>query len=252
MQRLDSAEDLYEALAGVAGGSLASAWIRGRGTLRDVRLSVPGPSGPVVVLDDDGVVTLVSMDVSVHDGVVDRVSAVVVSLASGVASVHAGYVDRAMVVDIEVDVSGSAPANTDAPASVSPSRAAAQADDPWQAVAAASASQVPASSGSNSAAGTSKSASNASLEPDPWAAVAAASDSLGTGPVDEVDPDELRRNDVLLHPSLGRCYVVSVINDNAVKVRLANRSVRKLMLTIFVLERTDEPQVYTLTKRDRE
>ncbi len=174
MQRLDSAEDLYEALAGVATGSLTSAWIRGRGTLRDVRLSVPGPAGPVVVLDDHGVVTLVSMDVSVNDGVVDRVSAVVVSLASGVASVHAGYVDRAMVVDIEVDISSGASANTDAPTSVSPSKAAVQADDPWQAVAAVSASQIPASSASNSSAGTSKSASSASPKPDPWAAVAAA------------------------------------------------------------------------------
>ena len=261
MQRLDTPTDLYESLAEVcASGGVARAWIRGRGTVRDVRLSVTGPRGPVVTFETAETVTVLSLDAPVTDSVVGRVSVVVVSLESGAPTVHAGYVDRATVVDVELDVASSAPVAAapavQALADASAASGGATSDaDPWAAVAAASAATA---SSRPARAPTRPEPRKATpvmpkkpMTSDPWAAVAAASDALADDEVEEIDPDELKRNDVLLHPKLGRCWVVAVINDNAVKVRLANRAVRKLMLTIFVIERTSEDNVYALTKRDR-
>ncbi len=71
-----------------------------------------------------------------------------------------------------------------------------------------------------------------------WAKVAAASKSVQDGILDddgEIDVDELERGDTILHPSLDKCSVVAVINDDAIKVRLPNGSVRKLMMRSFRL-----------------
>ena len=68
--------------------------------------------------------------------------------------------------------------------------------------------------------------------------MAAASKSVQDGILDddgEIDVDELERGDTILHPSLDKCSVVAVINDDAIKVRLPNGSVRKLMMRSFRL-----------------
>jgi len=259
MQRLDTPTDLYESLAEVgASFGARDGWVRGRGVVRDVRLSVQGPEGPVVTFESSSSATILSLDAPISDGVVGRVSVVVVSLESGAPTVHAGYVDRAVVVDVELDVTGGAPVAAkpaaSAPAATAPVATASASDaaNPWAAVAAASAASASARPAPAAPAPAAKPApAPAPVAANPWAAVAAASDAVADDEIEEVDPDELKRNDVLLHPKLGRCWVVSVINDNAVKVRLANRAVRKLMLTIFVIERTAEPNVYGLTKRNR-
>lgn len=73
-----------------------------------------------------------------------------------------------------------------------------------------------------------------------WAAVAAASAKVSAGDWEEdgeVDVDELERGDTLRHPALDVCTVVGVISDDAVKVRLPNGSVRKLVMRGFRLFR---------------
>ena len=72
-----------------------------------------------------------------------------------------------------------------------------------------------------------------------WGAVAAVSATAAAGgwgedsDDGEVDVDELERGDVLKHPQLAECRVVSVISDDAVKVQLPNGSVRKLVMRGF-------------------
>ena len=69
-----------------------------------------------------------------------------------------------------------------------------------------------------------------------WARVLAASqDMSASGDDGEIDVDELERGDVLLHPSLDECTILAVISDDAVKVRLPNGSVRKLVMRNFRL-----------------
>jgi hypothetical protein len=50
---------------------------------------------------------------------------------------------------------------------------------------------------------------------------------------DPVDPEDLRRNDVLVHPHLGDCVVQSRLDVHSVQVRIPGGRVRKLMLSIF-------------------
>jgi hypothetical protein len=69
-----------------------------------------------------------------------------------------------------------------------------------------------------------------------WARVLAASQEATASDADgEVDVDELERGDILLHPSLEECTILAVISDDAVKVRLPNGSVRKLVMRNFRL-----------------
>lgn len=78
------------------------------------------------------------------------------------------------------------------------------------------------------------------VEKKDWSAVAALSAGNGWQDDGEVDVDELNRGDTLLHPSLDRCLVINVINDDAVKVRLSTGSVRKLVMRGFRLFREEE------------
>ncbi len=76
----------------------------------------------------------------------------------------------------------------------------------------------------------------AKASPGDWARVLEASQNAISDEDDgEVDVDELERGDVLLHPSLDECTILAVISDDAVKVRLPNGSVRKLVMRNFQL-----------------
>jgi hypothetical protein len=69
-----------------------------------------------------------------------------------------------------------------------------------------------------------------------WARVVEASQNVADDEDDgEIDVDELKRGDVLLHPSLAECTILAVISDDAVKVQLPNGSVRKLVMRNFQL-----------------
>ncbi len=84
-----------------------------------------------------------------------------------------------------------------------------------------------------------------------WSTVAAVSAavSAGTDLENEIDVDELLRGDVLQHPALSACTVVKVVSDDAIKVQLADGSVRKLMMRPFRILRDGEGRNFKIEKR---
>jgi predicted DNA-binding protein with PD1-like motif len=73
--------------------------------------------------------------------------------------------------------------------------------------------------------------------------------------LDDDEPVELRRGDLLLHPRLGDCIVESVVDDSAVNIRLpATRRVSKLALGLLKIERApdrDGRRVFKVTAPGR-
>lgn len=66
----------------------------------------------------------------------------------------------------------------------------------------------------------------------------------------DVDLDELRRGDVLLHPALGRCRFHEAIGEDSAKVLLPNQSMRKLMMRVFRIVPAGPDRTYNLIKKD--
>ena len=83
-----------------------------------------------------------------------------------------------------------------------------------------------------------------------WANVAKASQAFDDGGDDELDVEDLERGDVLLHPSLAKCTVVSIVGEDAVQVRLANGSVRKLKMTEFRLFREGDTRTFRIARKE--
>lgn len=73
--------------------------------------------------------------------------------------------------------------------------------------------------------------------------------------LDDDEPVELRRGDLLLHPRLGDCIVESVVDDSAVNIRMpSTRRVSKLALGLLKIERApdrDGRRVFKVTAPGR-
>ena len=67
---------------------------------------------------------------------------------------------------------------------------------------------------------------------------------------DDVDLDALKRGDVLLHPSLGRCRFHEALGEDSAKVLLPNQSMRKLMMRVFRIVPAGPDRVFNLIKKD--
>ena len=67
---------------------------------------------------------------------------------------------------------------------------------------------------------------------------------------DDVDLDHLKRGDVLLHPSLGRCRFHEALGEDSAKVLLPNQSMRKLMMRVFRIVPAGPDRVFNLIKKD--
>ena len=67
---------------------------------------------------------------------------------------------------------------------------------------------------------------------------------------DDVDLDHLKRGDVLLHPSLGRCRFHELLGEDSAKVLLPNQSMRKLMMRVFRIVPAGPDRVFNLIKKD--
>jgi hypothetical protein len=67
---------------------------------------------------------------------------------------------------------------------------------------------------------------------------------------DDVDLDHLKRGDVLLHPSLGRCRFHESLGEDSAKVLLPNQSMRKLMMRVFRIVPAGPDRVFNLIKKD--
>ena len=66
----------------------------------------------------------------------------------------------------------------------------------------------------------------------------------------DVDLDHLKRGDVLLHPSLGRCRFHESLGEDSAKVLLPNQSMRKLMMRVFRIVPAGPDRVFNLIKKD--
>jgi len=84
-----------------------------------------------------------------------------------------------------------------------------------------------------------------------WASVAKVSAVVQAeqGSTGELDPSVLQRGDVVLHPTLGRCTFMNVEPSGAIRVRLRDGGVRKLVMRFFRIERGDAPKHFRLVKR---
>lgn len=113
----------------------------------------------------------------------------------------------------------------------------------------ASASEQAAAGGAPAAAAAQAPAAPAN----PWSMVAAASAAVQEeAEDDEVDVDDLKRDDILVHPDrrLDRCRVIEVHDNDMVSVLLiAARKVRKLKLSAFAIRQQADTREFRLEKR---
>ena len=85
-----------------------------------------------------------------------------------------------------------------------------------------------------------------------WSAVEALSNQIESGETGEdVDVEDLQRGDVLLHPTLNQCTVVQVLGDDALRVRVPNGAVRKLMMRPFRLLQDGSERVFRIEKKSK-
>lgn len=262
---------------------VTSGWVRAIGRVRQVELT---EAGTVRVVSAKAEATLCSFDASIAQlgGRPTLRAAVVLSVdTDGVRSVVAGELAEAECVDVELVVSPGANAATRAMVGGEPVLRAG--DAPATAAAAAASRPAPAvkpepkPAPKPAPAPAPKPAPRPAVKPEPkpepaprpsptarpasgpapspapasaWAKVMDVSDEVQAGADDDeldVDTDDLERGDTLLHPTLDRCTVVKVEGDDAIRVRVPNGSVRKLMLRPFRLLRTDQAGVYRIEKK---
>ncbi|MCB9520465.1 MAG: hypothetical protein H6699_06280 [Myxococcales bacterium] len=279
--RLSPGDELVTTIATLCDAAgVAEAWIRAVGRADSARLRV----GAVDV--EIGECVLASFDArwrASNGGWQLRATAVVSFSTGGIPQTVAGEVTRLVCDDIDVVFVGGAEApdgavptgsappppaeratsspaerRTSSPAAPSSSPASRPAPTPAPS-GASSLERAPSpaprpAEGRPAASPTRREAPAPSPAPaSAWARVAAVSQavSAGAGDDDEVDVDELQRGDVLLHPSLAKCIVVGVAGDDALNVRLANGSVRKLKMSELRLVREGSDRVFRIERKAR-
>ena len=67
---------------------------------------------------------------------------------------------------------------------------------------------------------------------------------------EDVDVEDLQRGDVP-HPTLNQCTVVQVLGDDALRVRVPNGAVRKLMMRPFRLLQDGSERVFRIEKKSK-
>jgi predicted DNA-binding protein with PD1-like motif len=259
-------EDAVVTLAAEHG--VESAWVRAMGRISHVELGIVSADGsPRVCLSTEGVAELVSLDATLTNsgaGLVFRGTAVVAVDAAGVPVLRGGWLGSARVVEVDVmvteaDEAASSPRGREAvapPVEVVAARPVAPRSVPpaVQAppLAAAPARPAPAFTRPQPASAPAAAPLPAAPVTPDWGAVMAFSDTLQKQieQDDEVDVDSLQKNDVLLHPALGRCRFLGLIGDDSVKVLLPNQSTRKLVLRVFKVVPDEGNRVFRLVKRD--
>lgn len=231
-------------LLGEAASSLGvrAGFVRGLGFVRDARIRV-GESEVTVTN-----ATVVALNATVHtgDSTLVRATATLSYSYGGVPVVVAGEVIAADVESLECWIDGApsparAPDDAPPPQHAKPKAAAVEPAVQSTAPAKAERTATPKATRPNRPAPRASSPAEPKIAPKPkaspadWARVVAASQDLTEQDDGEIDVDELERGDVLLHPSLDACTILAVISDDAVKVRLPNGSVRKLVMRNFRL-----------------
>jgi predicted DNA-binding protein with PD1-like motif len=257
---------------------LTAGWVRALGTVRQVEVGEPG--GATRVVSRRGDAQLCSFDGSIAQLAgrpTVRATTVLSVDTDGVSSLVAGALVEAECVDVELMIHASANAATRTMAGeqpvLRPSESAQAVAERRVAEAVAAKPEVapapnaprpvapkpvaaPAPRPSAPPAAPAPRASAAVPTPAPasaWAQVSAVSEEVQAGggfeDEDDVDTDDIERGDILLHPTLHKCTVVKVEGDDAIRVRVQNGAVRKLMLRPFRLLRTDEPRTFRIEKK---
>ncbi|MFT4703580.1 MAG: hypothetical protein ACI81R_001272 [Bradymonadia bacterium] len=251
----------------IAASGLRGGWIRGFGSVSHCTFGGTGEPrqiGPAPEL------SLASLDIyfeNVGSELRLRASAVVGIEAHGTHTTVAGELTAATALDVVLTLlsSGSLRAHVDdaSPAPAVPSRASetvrtsAAKESPKKAARGVASPPAPSRASQVSrpspAIEPKKRASAPASSPADWAQVSAMSEQLQSEADDEyandIDVDELKPNDILLHPSLNRCLVVRVEGDDAVRVRVPNGSVRKLMMRPFRLIGTETARTFRIQKK---
>jgi predicted DNA-binding protein with PD1-like motif len=267
---------------------LTAGWVRAIGTVRQVEVVTPGAASRVLASRGQAELCSFDASVAQLGGrPTVRAAAVLAVDTDGVTVLVAGSLVEAECVDVEVMVHASMNAATrsmagDRPVlrpsessqvvaerrvaaavAAKPEPVAAPAPKPSPAptpspaprpVAAAAPPARPAAAPAAPPARPVAAAPPAPAAPaSAWAAVSAVSAQVQAGGAyddeDDVDTDDIERGDILLHPTLHKCTVVKVEGDDAIRVRVQNGAVRKLMLRPFRLLRTDEPRTFRIEKK---
>lgn len=248
---------LLEGLRSAGSGHTGDVWIRAMGAVSGVELAC----GDRIVGPVDG--TLVSLDAVVSGDAIEATASVAAEIGgvpmtvSGILVGGRADVVRAVVIGSAAElVAAEVAPSMDASRGTPDESPATAGPAPRQAPRTSAAEHAPAS-GSPGASrvapstprrneASSVGAAAAAVASPPkksvgWGDVAAVSAKVAAGALDaddgEVDVDELDRGDTIDHPTLEKCVVVGVLGDDAVKVRLVNGSVRKLVMRGFRLYR---------------
>jgi hypothetical protein len=81
-----------------------------------------------------------------------------------------------------------------------------------------------------------------------WAAVAAMSEKSAAK---RLSANDLSRGDILEHPTLGECKILSILGEERIMVRPESGPSRKLTLRVFEIVATEKKGRYELRKRKR-
>jgi hypothetical protein len=248
---------LLEGLRSTGSGHGVDVWVRAMGTVSGIELAC----GDRLIGPVDG--TLVSLDAVVGDGRIEATASVATEIGgvpmtvSGVLVGGTAGVVHAIVINAATSHSG-----TESPPNVEPTReardeqsvrggsvstpappkpTATRAPEPVSPRAPSAQTAEPRRSAASSVGAAAAAVASPPKKSVGWGDVAAVSAKVAAGALDdddgEVDVDELDRGDTIDHPTLEKCVVVGVLGDDAVKVRLVNGSVRKLVMRGFRLYR---------------
>ena len=265
-----------EEVAGAVTAALLSlgwptGYVRASGRYEQIRLSDGRNSGATVTLADDEGGLLLSLEGGWDARKSERLRLMATALAAlgGQPTLRGGQVLGLVAADITVLLQRSAAFGASASAGqparahqeVAPPRPAAQPQVISRSTPAPIAPPRPSTSqGGSMRVQPAAPLSGLSSPPPPpspaaaldWGAVTAYSAKVQEDieNTDDVDLDHLKRGDVLLHPSLGRCRFHELLGEDSAKVLLPNQSMRKLMMRVFRIVPAGPDRVFNLIKKD--
>jgi hypothetical protein len=261
VHRIEGGASVLESVATLAQAIGApELWLRAIGEVREARLSSGAKAGDPVVGSVDSAALLASCDIHVQKvgGRFEvRAYAVVGFDAGGVWSTRAGRLTHAIADDVMITLVAGAGGTTSiavpaaptpepvrvAPVAAAPSRSDSLNSGPDR----PRASLMPerAAQTLDSRPAPPRDARPAPLKTSPspstaWDQLAAFSAQMDDDEDDDVDVDDLKPNDRIMHPSLGELRVLRVTPEGSVNVELKNKATRKLKMTPFLMTRTDD------------
>ena len=132
----------------------------------------------------------------------------------------------------------SAPSTASARPSSSSKKPAVQETLSWEDVAASSTEEAP---------GAATPADHGASGASGWDLVAEVSETVASQKT--LRAADLQRGDVVVHPTLGNCVVLSVVSDHVVMIKPKNDASRKITTKPFDIVPSGKKGIYTLTKR---